>query len=380
MKKSIVLIVTAFVGCAGLKLADPLRIDDRDWAQFGKTSSRINCTNEVVAPPLALAWEYDISSGMGYGSPVVIDSIVIVTNMRGELYGINARTGKRIGWITLGDAVNGSPVVDRNVAYVASSNTRESLAAYDLEEGRIIWKQEYGDIEASPLLFNNFLYVGNTAGIFFCVEREKGELQWKFRLSENTKRKGIRTTATATDSLIIFGAEDGSIYALDARYGTERWSYDTGSPIFASPAINNGVVYCGSNNGFLYAINAKSGALVWKFNAGASIYATPSFTNNLVLIGTTGGKLYALNANDGSTKWTTEFNSVINSSAVISGNVAYVGTLKKEFAAVNIDNGAIVWTTKLEGRIKTSPAIANGKVFVATDDKMILAFKSTETK
>jgi len=383
MKKTylaVILLLAVLSSCAGLKLADPLKITERDWAMFGKTQARTNTTSEIVAPPLTLAWEHDITSGMGYGSPIVIDSVVIVTNLRGELYAINANTGKRIGWVTIGDALHGSPVIDANIAYMAAANTRESLIAFDLLEGKKIWRQEYGDIEVTPLMFDNKLYFGNIAGIFFCVEREKGELIWRFKLPENTKRKGIRSAATASDSLIIFGAEDGSVYALDAKYGTERWSYNTNAPIFASPAVNNGVVYCGNRDGKLFALNAKDGKVLWQFNAGASIYATASFVNNLTLIGTTGGKLCAVSTKDGSMVWSKEFNSVINSSAVVSGNVAYVGTLKKELYAVKTDDGSVVWKQTLQGRIKTSPAIARGKVFVATDDKMIMAFKQVESK
>jgi outer membrane protein assembly factor BamB len=380
MKRIAIIFSLALVGCAGLKLANPLRIDDADWSSFGKTQQRTNATNEIVAPPLALAWEHDITTGMGYGSPIVIDTTVIVTNMRGELYGISANSGKRIGWVTLGESFHGSPVIDRNIAYMASAHARESVVAFDLLEGKTLWKQEYGDIEVTPLLFNARLYFGNTAGVFFCVDKEKGELEWKFRLPENSKRKGIRSSATVSGEFIIFGAEDGSIYALDAKYGTERWSYNTGAPIGASPAVNNDVVFCGNADGNLFALNATDGKLVWKFSCGASIYATPSFTSSAVLIGTTGGNLFGLNYKDGAKVWSTEFNSVINSSAVVSGNVAYVGTLRKELAAVNIANGVIVWRDTLQGRIKTSPAVAHGKLFVATDDKMILAFKPIATE
>jgi outer membrane protein assembly factor BamB len=380
VKRIAMIVSLALVGCAGLKLANPLRIDDADWPTFGKSSQRTNATSEIVAPPLALAWEHDITTGMGYGSPIVIDTTVIVSNMRGELYGISANTGKRIGWVTLGEAFHGSPVVDRNVAYVASANAKESVIAFDLLEGKTLWKQEYGDIEVTPLLFNERLYVGNTAGVFFCINKENGELEWKYRLRENTKHKGIRSSATVSGEVIMFGAEDGNIYALGAKYGTEQWSYNTGAPIAASPAVNNDVVFCGNSDGNFVALNVADGKRIWQFSCGASIYATASFANTLVLIGTTGGKLFALNSNDGTKVWSTEFNSVINSSAVVSGSVAYVGTLRKELAAVNIADGAVVWRDTLRGRIKTSPAVAHGKVFVATDDKMVLAFKPIEEK
>lgn len=370
----------ALPGCAGLRIPDSLRIDEHDWPFFGRTQTRTNATDEILTPPLQLVWEQDITTGMGFGSPIVIDSIVIITNMKGELLALNANTGKKFGWVTLGDAMHGSPVLENNIAYVAVTNSRESLVAFDLQQGKVLWKEEYGDIEVTPLLLRGKLYFGNTAGFFFCVEKEKGELEWKYRIPDNAKRKGIRSSATTDDSLIIFGAEDGSLYALDAKYGSERWSYNTGAPVFASPAVNNGLVLCGNADGLLVALDAKTGALVWKFNAGTSIYATPSFTQQLTLIGTTGGKLYALRTNDGSLVWSREFNSVINSSAVVSGNVAYFGTLKKELYAINVSDGSVVWSQTLEGRVKTSPAIAYGKLFVATDDKSLRAFAPIQSK
>ncbi len=383
MKTSRIAILTltlAFSNCAGLKLAEPLKPKEGDWTTFGRTSSRIIATNEVVAPPLQLAWEHDITSVMGSGSPVVIDSTVFVANLRGELYGINARTGKRLGWVSVGEAIQGSPVIDGDVAYIAAANTKESLIAFDLLQGKVLWKQEFGDIEVTPLLYREKLYFGNTAGFFFCVDKLKGDMEWKFKLPENTKRKGIRSTATAHDSVVIFGSEDGSMYALNAVNGSERWSYNTGAPVFAAAAVNDGVVYCGNMDGNLFALSAANGTVVWKVNTGSSLYATPAFSGNTLLVGTTGGKLLGLKVTDGSKVWATDLNSVVNSSAVISGNVAYVGTLKKELVAIKIDDGTVVWRQTLKGRVKTSPAIAHGKVIIATDDKMILAFKSMQAK
>ncbi len=374
-KNMLLIAIIAVGGCSGLKVPQPLKIDESDWPAFGKNQERTNATSEILTPPLTLAWEYDISSPMGLGSPIVIDSTVIVTNLRGEMHGINANTGKRYGWVNVGEAVHGSPVIEQNIAYVAAANSRWSLIAYDLIEGTTVWKQAYGDIEATPTLSKNKLFVGNTAGVFFCIDRATGESDWKFRLPDNTKRKGIRSSAAVSDSLVIFGAEDGSIYALDVRYSSSQWTFNTGAPVFASPAVYHSVVYCGNKNGMLFALDAKTGKELWRFDAGTSIYATPAFADDRLLIGTTGGKLFCLNADNGAVRWTNELNSVINSSVAVSGNVAYFGTLKKELLAIRLDDGSVVWKQSLRGRVKTSLAIAHGRLFVATDDKLISAFR-----
>ncbi|MBI5471491.1 MAG: PQQ-binding-like beta-propeller repeat protein [Ignavibacteriae bacterium] len=374
---AIVFALASMSGCSGLKLPQVLRIDEDDWPAFGKNQERTNATSERLVPPLSLAWECDISSGMGFGSPIVIDSTVIVTNMRGEMYGLNANTGKRYGWVNLGEAVHGSPVIDQNVAYVAVSNSRYSLVAYDLVEGAALWKQSYGDVEVTPTFSNNKLFFGNTSGIFFCVDRTTGLQEWRFRLPDNSKGKGIHSSAAASDSLIIFGADDGNIYALDTRYSTPRWTFTTGAPVFASPAISEGTVFCGNIDGVLFALDLMTGKEQWRFDAKTSIYATPSFSGGRLLIGTVGRTLYCLNKDRGTAIWSTDLNGVVNSSAAISGNIAYIGTLKKELLALKIDDGSMIWKQALRGRVKTTPAIAHGKLYVATDDRMILAFRES---
>lgn len=367
------MLVLVAAGCSGLRIPSALKMNEGDWPVFGRTPQRVNATTEAVIPPLRVEWEQDISSGMGYGSPIIIDSLLIATNMRGELFIINANTGKRLGWVSIGEAIHGSPVVEGNTVYLALANTRESLVAYNLLEGKIEWRGEFGDIEATPLSYANKLYVGNTAGYFYCIDRFKGEELWRFRLPENKARKGIRSAAALSDSLIIISAEDGVIYALHQETGSRLWSFDTGAPIFASPAINGGSVYCGNINGTLVALDATTGVERWRFQSRTPLYATPSFAEGKLLIGTTGGMLYALDTRDGEPVWSIEINSVINSSAVISGAIAYIGTLKRELLAVRVTDGSIVWQQKLSGRIKTSPAVAYGKLYVATDNRLILA-------
>lgn len=377
MMRTLILLACAAIfgaGCSGLRIQTALKTNEGDWPAFGRTAQRINATKEAVLPPLRVEWEQDISSGMGFGSPVIVDSLLMSTNMRGELHVININTGKRLGWVNVGDAIHGSPAVEGNTVYIALSNTRESLAAYNLLEGKMEWRGEFGDIEATPLSHNNKLYVGNTAGYFFCIDRFNGEEVWHFRLPENKSRKGIRSAAALAESLIIISAEDGSVYALDQSTGAKIWSFDTGAPIFASPAIDGGMVFCGNIDGVLFALDVATGIEQWRFTSGTPIYATPSFGGGKLLIGNIGGMIYALDARNGEQIWSAEINSVINSSAVISGEIAYIGTLKRELLAIRITDGAIVWQQKLAGRVKTSPAVAYGKLFVATDNRLILAF------
>lgn len=372
-----VLCATLVGGCSGLRLPHPLSIGPSDWTMFGKTGERMDATTETITPPLTLAWDYDVTGGIGKGSPLVVDSVLLVGNMRGELHAVNSYTGKRIGWVDLGDAIESSPTLDGNIAVVSLSNTRLSLVAFDLLEGKAAWKMPLGDIEASPLIFGRRIYVGNTSGTLFCVQPSTGETLWKFELPRNNTHEGIRSAAAASDSSVVFGAEDGVLYCLNPETGNLKWEYDSKGPIVSTPCIGEGRVYIGNLNGTLSAVSMESGALLWKSETNAGIYASASYAEDKVFIGTTGGEMYAFDGANGNVAWKTSLGSVINSGGLVAGNILYVGTLKKTLFGLDISDGKVVAREEVEGRIKTSPALAHGMLFVATDDRLILAFKSS---
>ena len=365
-------------GCGSLKLDRPLRVGKTDWPTFARVSSRINATTERITPPLSLDWEYDITGGIGNGSPLIVDSLLIVGNLRGELYAINAYTGKRRGWVSFGGAIQGSPVVDGSTVIVPCSNSRQSLIAYNLFEGKLTWEREYGDIEVSLLLLDQKIYFGNTQGVFYCVDKANGEMVWKYEIQENTKLKGIRSSPACEGKTVIFGAEDGNVYALDALTGKQRWRFQTSASIVASPAVMDGSVYIGNLEGVFYSIDLMTGQPKWKFSAGTSIYASPSLANGLVIFGTTGGTMFALNNDDGSIAWETNVGSVVNSGAVVSGDLAYVGTLKQHLYAIRITDGTTVMKLEVPGRIKTSGVVAKGRLFIATDENLVLAYQGSD--
>lgn len=367
----------ALAGCGGLRLDHVPHQRTGDWPTFARNGSRSAVAEGPLTPPLTLAWETDVSAGIGNGSPVIVDSIIFVGNLRGELCAYAASSGKRLGWVNLGDAIQGSPAISGAVAFVAMSNSRESVAAFDLVTGRPQWKKSCGDVELSPLLFQENLYVGNIAGSFFCLDRGTGEQRWRFDLPENSRLKGIRSSPAADSGMVVFGADDGWVYGLNAGTGALRWKTDTGAPVSASPLIDGGTVFIGNRNGSIFAIGGSNGRVLWRAEAGAGVFGNAVPAGGNVIFGTSAGTVLAYRRTDGARAWSADAGGPVNAGGAVAGSVVYVGTLRKQVVALNVNDGSVLWKTDAGGRIRTSPAVVDGRIVIATDERVLRAYKET---
>ena len=372
---AICLLAGAAEGCNGIRLIKPLMEGGDDWPVFAGSPSHANASNQPLEPPLVLDWSYDLSAAAGDGSPIVIDSTVFVGNLRGELHAIRVRNGKKIGWVTLGDAIEGSPAVDGNVAIVALSNSPKSLVAFNLADGTIAWKEDYGDIEVTPLVLRGKVYFGNLAGEFFCVEKETGDQVWKYALPHNETLLGFRSSPAGQGSVVVAGADDGAVYAFDAARGTLVWRVETGAGIAAPPSIDSGRVFCGNLGGRITSIALETGKIIWQYEAGSPVYGIVALSGGLALWGTLGGDVVALHERNGSMAWTRPVGVPINTGLVVARSVAYAGTLKRSLLALRLSDGEVVWREEVDGRIKTTPALADGRLFIVTDNRLLLSYR-----
>src|SRR5262245_17261008 len=68
---------------------------------------------------------------------------------------------------------------------------------------------------------------------------------------------------------VYFGSSsDDSVRCLDAGNGAEIWSFVTEGPVRLAPTIAGDLVLFGSDDGFVYAVKAKDGSLAWKRRIG----------------------------------------------------------------------------------------------------------------
>jgi outer membrane protein assembly factor BamB len=192
----------------------------------------------------------------------------------------------------------------------------------------------------------------------------------------NLKLKWTYATGTAVYSspavvngVAYIGSADGNVYALDANTGTKLWNYQTGDVVSNSPAVANGVVYVGSNDDYMYALNASTGSLVWRHGVGFVDSSAPAVANDTVYVGVVeyeGPSLYALDTKTGTKLWTIGSGWVQSSPAVANG-VVYFAFFNGPLCALKANTGHLLWYLSGFGG---SPAVKNGVVYAGGNNGM----------
>ena len=368
------LLLTLLNGCVGLQIERAMRMGPEDWDTLGGSRTRANQSGSTLSPPLHEIWQYDAGGGIT-ATPLVKDSIVVICTLKGELHAVNFQTGKRIGYINLDGAVTGTPVWNGTELYVPISTEDETIESVDLTNGSKNWIAKFGQSESSPLLYDKRLYVTTLKGDLYCINSVDGDEIWKFETATEDSRKPIRSSPATDGNLIIFGGDDGVVYAVDRSKGTETWTFKTDLSIFASPVIADGRVIVGSLDGNVYCMAAASGQLLWKFDAKSRIFGSASSNDTLAFVGTADGSCYALDLKSGSVVWKFGAKSVINSAPLVTPHLLYVGSLDKNLYVLDVRTGKEVWHFDAQGRIKVSPVIWNKTVLVTSEDNYVTALR-----
>jgi outer membrane protein assembly factor BamB len=135
------------------------------------------------------------------------------------------------------------------------------------------------------------------------------------------------TAPVAVGDRVYVAATDGSVTALSAADGKERWRFLAGARIMSAPAFANGRLYAGGADGHLYCLDAATGDLLWRFRVAPHerrtmiyghlsslwpITGTPVVADGVVYAAagqpmSAGGYVVALNAADGRRRWERSF-------------------------------------------------------------------------
>lgn len=222
-------------------------------------------------------------------------------------------------------------------------------------------------------------------------------IKWRFKTGNK-----VRSTPAVYAGMVIFGSNDGSLYAVDTATGTQRWVFHTGGPVSSSPAVWNDIVYVQSADGHLYAVDTRTGKRRWAFAVGKDLpfrngiaptdigppdyglwdffLSSPAVANDTVYFGAGDGKLYALDARTGKRRWAFATKGRVRATPAVANGTVYFGSMDGNFFALDAATGAQKWKFKTigneyfpAGEIQSSATVLDGTVYFGSRDYYVYA-------
>jgi outer membrane protein assembly factor BamB len=223
-----------------------------------------------------------------------------ITN--GEVVALAAGTG-RVRWRRMIGPSESSPLVAGSRVYVG--DWLGNIYALDASTGRTVWVfHAGGKVKGAIAMSGGKLYVGAYDGHVYALDADTGKLLW--RASGDPRLFGTGTfysTPSVAYDRVFIGSTDDKVYSFGASSGLRRWSHSTGGYVYASPAVAGQRVFVGSYDHDFYAFDAATGAEIWSFHANGPISGSATVLDGLVYFSTLSGRTYALAAATGRRVW-----------------------------------------------------------------------------
>ncbi|URM90989.1 PQQ-binding-like beta-propeller repeat protein [Streptomyces sp. MRC013] len=316
-------------------------------------------------------WRFRMSNDV-WGTPAVDGDLLYVTSF--EVHALDVGTGRRqfktrdVAW---------SMAVAAGRIHASDGPTLYALDALDAGE---LWRLRTEAWVYSLKVDRGTVVTGTRGGGVQAWEASNGAGLWELTGAQTDFETPEAGPAVHGDTVYVW--QDARLRALDARTGTERWSYPVGDaascggvPVRVTPA-EDGYVYVAAGTRVL-SVDVLSGHVRWRFEAPAVFLSPPAFapgpsvTGGGVYLADYLGTVYALDATTGKDRWriATEARQSVEPVLVANGSV-HVGSGSALYT-LDAVTGTPKWRFAAGGEIVGAPVVAEGRLHFGSADHVL---------
>ena len=194
-------------------------------------------------------------------------------------------------------------MLSEGVLYFISGS--QALYALDASNGKQLWIHNRQDTTntitirggSKPSISNGVLYVGFSDGALVALNAATGSQQWEITLNRNTKFKDIDASPVVDGDSIYINSYDDKIYCLSKDKGELIWNSPFGG--VSTPLIVEDKIYVASSKGDLVSLSKKDGSLIWNIKTKDGIFIEPTLLDSIIVSGESQGKMMFLNKDNG---------------------------------------------------------------------------------
>jgi outer membrane protein assembly factor BamB len=310
---------------------------DDDTAYISDTRGRLRAidvaTGETLwrrqtAPPQA----EDFSYSPVFPPPTVVDGVVYVDDIvknNGVVYALDAATGEELWEVETAPMESFPlPVVD-GVVFVTDING--DLWFIDAATGEPRARYRSGEsLVAAPVVGEGMAFLALKGGRIDAIQPDSGERQWSAQLPSETENVEFPFIVSIADG-VLFVRFTGQLLALDASNGQILWELET----YNDPTVGDSIVYVADVNDRLIAVDVLSGATLWRGPTGRGSYTVAGDT----LYASVDGSLIALDAKTGLARWRVRIgDEMMFNSVTVTDDAIFLGSTDQFLYALTIQN------------------------------------------
>jgi outer membrane protein assembly factor BamB len=262
--------------------------------------------------------------------------------------------------LPLGGTANGPVRVRYGVAYFTTQEG--SLCSVDVRSRRVLWTfKADGPVAAAPELGEDTVIVRDEGNTIYAVDAD-GRV-----ILKTTPAESVTTPVREFGGKIFFGCGSGRLTALDPRNnGLTLWEFEAGAPVRAGPVLAGSLVVFGAEDGRLLALDS-SGKLVWTFAAKGAIRVDPVAFDDSLYFGTADRYFFRLSAATGNKKWAFRLAGAPLHAAAVCGKRLVLAASDSVVYCLAARGGEILWWQPVPSRVLHAPVVADGVVLVSAE-------------
>ncbi|MEV5930817.1 PQQ-binding-like beta-propeller repeat protein [Streptomyces cellulosae] len=296
------------------------------------------------------------------------------------LYALDAREGGDL-WRLNTDAWVYSLKADRGT--VLTGTRGGGVQGWEASTGQKLWEltgcqTDFESPEAGPALFDGTAYVWQDARLR-ALDARTGEERWSYPIGDAASCGGVPARLTAAPDGYVYVCAGTRVLALEAGSGHVRWHFEAPAvflcpPAFVpGPAVTGGGVYLADYLGTVYALDATDGRDRWRIATEARSSVEPVLVAaGHVHVGS-GKGLYTLDAVTGTPKWRFQSGGeIVGAPAVAEGRIHF-GSSDHLLYTLKADDGRLRWKLATGGEITGSPVVRDGVVYACSKDRCVYA-------
>ncbi|MGV9251640.1 outer membrane protein assembly factor BamB family protein [Streptomyces sp. NPDC003697] len=296
------------------------------------------------------------------------------------LFALDAREGADL-WRLQTDAWVYSLKADRGT--VVTGTRGGGVQAWEAANGRRLWEitgaqADFESPEAGPALHDGTVYVWQDARLR-ALDARTGDERWSYPIGDAASCGGVPVRLTPASDGYVYVSAGTRVLALDVASGRVRWHFEAPAvflcpPAFVpGPAVTGGGLYLTDYLGTVYALDATDGRDRWRIATEARAAIDPVLVAaGHVHVGS-GKGLYTLDAVTGTPKWRFQAGGeIVGSPAVAEGRIHF-GSTDHLLYTLKADDGRLRWKLATGGEITGSPVVRDGVVYACSKDRCVYA-------